>query len=65
MEFVPNNPVWWQFERVSEPAAFIMTRRFMLGVKQRAEALRASAAPAPSEIPFPGATPEAGVGVTG
>jgi hypothetical protein len=42
-EFVPNNLLWWLFMRISEPAAFIMTRRFMLGVKQRAEALRASA----------------------
>jgi hypothetical protein len=25
-----------------EPAAFVMTRRMLLGVKQRAEALRAS-----------------------
>lgn len=60
MEFVPKNPVW--FERVHEPTAFIMTRRFMLNVKQRAETLRASTAPRPPEIPFPGATPEAGVG---
>jgi hypothetical protein len=41
-EFVPNNPLWWLFMRISEPAAFIMTRRFLLGVKQRAETLRAS-----------------------
>ena len=65
MEFVPKNPLWWLFERISEPAAFIMTRRFTLGVKQRAEALRASTVPAPSDIPFPGATPTAGVGATG
>jgi hypothetical protein len=32
----------WLFMRVMEPAAFIMTRRMLLGVKQRAEALRAS-----------------------
>ena len=32
----------WVFMRVMEPAAFIMTRRMLLGVKQRAEALRAS-----------------------
>jgi len=42
-ERVPNTLLWWLFMRISEPAAFIMTRRFMLGVKQRAEALRASA----------------------
>jgi hypothetical protein len=41
-EFVPRNPLWWLFERISELAAFPMTRRFMLGVKHRAEALRAS-----------------------
>jgi hypothetical protein len=28
--------------RVMEPAAFIMTRRMLLGLKQRAEALRAA-----------------------
>jgi hypothetical protein len=44
-EHVPNNPLWWLFMRISEPAAFVMTRRFMLGVKQRAEALRTSAPP--------------------
>jgi hypothetical protein len=32
----------WLFMRVMEPAAFVMTRRMLLGVKQRAEALRAS-----------------------
>jgi len=31
----------WLFMRVMEPAAFIMTRRMLLGVKQRAEALEA------------------------
>ena len=39
----------WLFMRVMEPAAFVMTRRMLIGVKQRAEALRASrggAAPA-------------------
>jgi hypothetical protein len=30
----------WLFMRVMEPAAFIMTRRMLLGLKQRAEALR-------------------------
>jgi hypothetical protein len=34
----------WVFMRVMEPAAFIMTRRMLIGVKQRAEALRASRA---------------------
>jgi hypothetical protein len=40
IERCPNTPFWWLFMRVMEPAAFVMTRRFMLGVKQRAEALR-------------------------
>ena len=43
-ERLPNRPLWWLAMRVMEPAAFIMTRRFMFGVKERAEALRASAA---------------------
>jgi hypothetical protein len=30
----------WLFMRVMEPAAFIMTRRMLLGLKQRAESLR-------------------------
>lgn len=35
--------IWaWFYMRVMEPAAFIMTRRMLLGVKQRAEALRAA-----------------------
>ena len=33
----------WLFMRVMEPAAFIMTRRMLLGVKARAEALRSRA----------------------
>jgi hypothetical protein len=40
-EQVPNNLLWWLGMRVMEPASFIMTRRFLLGVRQRAEALRA------------------------
>lgn len=32
----------WLFMRVMEPAAFIMTRRMLLGVKHRAEALKAA-----------------------
>jgi hypothetical protein len=32
----------WLFMRVMEPAAFVMTRRMLLGVKQRAEALQAA-----------------------
>ena len=34
----------WLFMRVMEPAAFIMTWRMLLGVKQRAEALKAARA---------------------
>ena len=33
----------WLFMRVMEPAAFIMTRRMLLGVKQRAEAAESGA----------------------
>lgn len=44
-ERVPNTPLWWLGMRIMEPASFIMTRRFLLGVKERAEALRASASP--------------------
>ena len=40
-EQVPNTLPWWLGMRIMEPAAFIMTRRFLLGVKARAEALRA------------------------
>ena len=50
-ERVPNTPLWWLAMRIMEPAAFIMTRRFMLGVKQRAETLRASAPQVPSVDP--------------
>jgi hypothetical protein len=38
-EHVPNGLLWWLGMRIMEPAAFIMTRRFLLGVKERAEAL--------------------------
>lgn len=40
-EHVPRGFRWWLGMRIMEPAAFIMTRRFHLGVKQRAEALAA------------------------
>ena len=40
-EQVPKTPLWWLGMRTMEPAAFIMTRRFLLGVKERAEALPA------------------------
>ena len=45
-QHVPSGPLWWVFMRISEPAAFIMTHRFMLGVKRRAEALHAQRAQA-------------------
>ena len=61
-EFVPRNLGWWLFERISELAAFPMTRRFMFGVKQRAEALRASH---PSETVSARSAQPAGVGPTG
>ncbi|MCC6992338.1 MAG: SRPBCC family protein, partial [Acidobacteria bacterium] len=36
---VPRGPGPWLFMRVIEPAAFLMTRRMLLGVRRRAEAL--------------------------
>ena len=39
-ERVPNTVSSWIFMRVMEPAAFVMTRRMLLGLKERAEALR-------------------------
>jgi hypothetical protein len=42
-ERVPSTPLWWLGMRVMKPASSIMTRRFLLGVKERAEALRPSA----------------------
>lgn len=41
-EHVPSGAMWWLGMRIMEPASFIMTRRFLLGVKERAEALRES-----------------------
>jgi hypothetical protein len=61
-EWTPNTAPYWLFLRVSEPTAFIMTRRFLLGVKQRAEALRASE---PSGSAAPRTAPTAGVGGPG
>jgi hypothetical protein len=43
-EHFTNTVATWLVMRVMEPAAFIMTRRMLLGVKQRAEALRAGPA---------------------
>lgn len=41
-ERVPNTLLWWLGMRIMEPASFVMTRRFLLGVKERAESRRAS-----------------------
>ena len=46
-EHYPRTPLWWLGMRVMEPAAFIMTRRFLLGVKERAEALTLKEAASP------------------
>ena len=41
-ERVPKTLLWWLGMRIMEPVSFIMTRRMLLGVKERAEALRTS-----------------------
>jgi hypothetical protein len=38
---VPKTVGSWLFMRVLEPAAFIMTRRMLIGLKDRAEGLAA------------------------
>jgi hypothetical protein len=38
----PRTVTSWLFMRVLEPAAFVMTRRMLLGLKKRAERLAAS-----------------------
>jgi hypothetical protein len=38
----------WLFMRVMEPAAFLMTRRMLLGVKERAERLQARGSAGPT-----------------
>jgi hypothetical protein len=35
----PDSIGWWLFMRVMEPAAFLMTRRMLIGIKRRAERL--------------------------
>jgi hypothetical protein len=42
-ERVPDTVAGWIFMRVMEPAAFIMTRRMLLGLKERAEKLQGQA----------------------
>jgi hypothetical protein len=41
-ERVPNTAASWLFMRMMEPASFVMTRRMLLGIKERAEAWRTS-----------------------
>lgn len=41
---VPRTLGSWLFMRVIEPAAFLMTRRMLLGLKRRAEILAAARA---------------------
>ena len=41
IEHVPTGVIMWLFMRLMEPAAFIMTRRMLRGVKTRAERLHA------------------------
>ncbi len=41
-ERVPETLLWWLGMRIMEPVSFIMTRRMLLGVKERAESLRTS-----------------------
>jgi len=41
-QWIPNTVVAWLGLLAIEPAGFIMTRRFLLGIKQRAETLRRS-----------------------
>ena len=40
IEYVANTLIAWLFLRVMEPAAFVMTRRMLIGLKKRAEMLR-------------------------
>jgi hypothetical protein len=42
-ERIPNTVLGWLMMRVMEPAAFIMNRRMLLGVKERAEVQRVHA----------------------
>ena len=47
-EHYPNTVATWLMMRVMEPAAFVMTRRMLLGLKKRAEMLRNPLAPSAS-----------------
>jgi len=46
-QHVPKSAAMWLLMRIMEPASFIMTRRMLLGLKQRAELLRAQRAARP------------------
>jgi hypothetical protein len=47
---VPRTLGSWLFMRVIEPAAFLMTRRMLLGLKRRAESLAATQADRASQV---------------
>jgi hypothetical protein len=49
-ERIPSTVSGWVMMRVLEPAAFIMNRRMLLGVKERAEALRAQESAQPNKL---------------
>jgi hypothetical protein len=40
-ERVPRTPLWWLALQITDPAAFVMGRKMLLNIKQRAESLRA------------------------
>jgi hypothetical protein len=40
-ERVPKTPLWWLALQITDPAAFVMGRKMLLNLKQRAETLRA------------------------
>lgn len=41
-ERVPRTPLWWLALQITDPAAFVMGRKMLLNLKQRAETLRNS-----------------------
>ena len=46
-ERVPRTPLWWLAMQTMDPAAFVMTRRMLLNLKERAETLRAESSREP------------------
>lgn len=40
-ERVPRNPLWWLALQITDPAAFVMGRKMLLNLKERAETLHA------------------------